>query len=217
MDLLEFIKSKGATQAKLAKLSVVSITTLKEAVKGKKINLKTANSLVNALDLTLEEVFSIKISDKKLSPKTVLEHHGLISSVLSQAEKEMLVPFNVSSKIILPKITRTEVNYFQPEEIEKIRDCLEQEPLKWKLITHLLFITGCRRGEIAGLKWSKIDFENCEIKINTSLLYSKERGIYEDTTKTGNERIVSVPKETINLIKFHKKENLGLKLKNGSR
>ena len=29
-----------------------------------------------------------------------------------------------------------------------ILDALQQEPIKWRTITHLLIVTGCRRGEI---------------------------------------------------------------------
>ena len=38
-----------------------------------------------------------------LSPKTILEHHRLISTVLEQALKEGLVPFNVAGRATLPK------------------------------------------------------------------------------------------------------------------
>ena len=44
------------------------------------------------------------------------------------------------------------MNYFQPEQVEAIRDALEQEPIKWRTITHLFLITGARRGEILGLE-----------------------------------------------------------------
>lgn len=38
-----------------------------------------------------------KRTGEGLSPKTILEHHRLISTVLDQAEKEGLVPFNVAA------------------------------------------------------------------------------------------------------------------------
>lgn len=80
-----------------------------------------------------------------LSAKTILEHHRLISTVLDQAEKEGLVPCNVAAKATLPKVTRKEVNYFQPEQVAAIRDALETESPKWRMLTHLLLITGAAR------------------------------------------------------------------------
>lgn len=109
----------------------------------------------------------------KLSAKTILEHHRLISLVLEQAVKEGLVPFNVASRATLPKAEHKEVNYFQPEQVAAIRDALEQEPMKWKMLVHLLLITGARRGEVLGLKWDKVDFEGNRVYICNSVLYSR--------------------------------------------
>lgn len=129
----------------------------------------------------------------------------------------MLVTYNVASRATPVKLERKEARYFQVKDIENIRNCLENEPIKWKLATHLLLITGCRRGEIMGLKWSKIDFKNNQIKIDTALLYSSDKGIYEDTTKTENVRFIKIPNETITLIKEYRNWYLELQLKNGLR
>lgn len=152
-----------------------------------------------------------------LSSKTILEHHRLIRTILSQAEREMLVPYNAAAKATPPKATATEVNYFQVEDVIRIREALEREPLKWKVITHLLLITGCRRGEVMGLRWSRVDFDNSQIRIDTNLLYSPKRGIYEDTTKTSTVRFIKLPAETMNLLKQYRGWYLEQRLKNGDR
>lgn len=141
----------------------------------------------------------------KLSAKTILEHHRLISTVLEQAVKEGLVPFNVAARATLPKVERKEVNYFQPEQVEAIRDALEWEPIKWKTLIHLFLITGARRGEILGLKWNRVDFEGNKIHICNSILYSPDVGIYESTPKTAtSDRFVSLPAETMQLLKQYR-------------
>lgn len=83
-----------------------------------------------------------KRTGEGLSAKTILEHHRLISTVLDQAAKEGVVPFSVASKATLPKVSKKEVNYFQPEQVAAIRDALETESPKWRMLTHLLLITG---------------------------------------------------------------------------
>ena len=70
------------------------------------------------------------------------------------------------------------MNYFQIQETKNIIECLEKEPLKWQMLTKLLIMTGCRRGEILGLKLSKIDWANSIIKIDNNLLYSAEKGVF---------------------------------------
>lgn len=120
---------------------------------------------LNDLYSTLAQDGQNKKTGGKLSAKSILEHHRLISTVLEQAAKEGLVPFNVASRATLPKVARKEVNYFQPEQVAAIREALEQEPLKWKTLVHMLLITGARRGEILGLKWPEVDFDRNQIHI----------------------------------------------------
>ena len=146
-----------------------------------------------------------------LSPKTILEHHRLISTVLEQALKEGLVPFNVAGRTTLPKTEKKEVNYFQPEQIAEIRDCLDREVeaepsrIKWKTILHLFLITGARRGEILGLKWDRVDFDKNCIFICNNILYSPDRGIYEDTPKTSTStRYITLPADTMRLLRQYK-------------
>jgi integrase len=97
-------------------------------------------------------------------------------------------------------VTKRDVNYFNIDDVERIRDCLDLEvekdeekyrllrekyphraddytnppAIKWRMATHLLLLSGCRRGEIMGLKWSKIDFQNKQMKIDKSLLYAAD-------------------------------------------
>lgn len=140
-----------------------------------------------------------------LSAKTILEHHRLISTVLDQAGKEGQVPFNVATKATLPKVVKKEVNYFQPEQIAAIRDALRREPLKWEMLTHLFLLTGARRGELLGLKWSAVDFEKKRIHICNNILYAPDRGIYEDTPKTAtSNRYITLPAETMQLLRTYR-------------
>lgn len=141
----------------------------------------------------------------KLSTKTILEHHRLIHTVLEMAVKEGLIPYNPADRVTLPKVTKKEIECFQPEEVTLIRKALESEPLKWKTLTHLFLITGARRGEILGLKWSKVDFDNSRIFIDNNILYSSDRGIYEDTPKTKQSmRFIALPEETMQLLREYK-------------
>ncbi len=136
---------------------------------------------------------------------------------MSQAEKELLIQYNPARRATPPKVERSSVESFQPDEMAKILECLEQEPIKWRTITHLLIVTGCRRGEIAGLRWDAIDWAGQQLRIDRALLYSPEIGTYEDTTKTSDTRYIKVPAETIQLLRLYQAYYDGLRLKNGDR
>lgn len=217
VDLVQLLKKKDLTRASIADSTGVSLRAVYDAVKGKPVNLESAKAISEALDRNMDKTFTVEKNTRTLSPKTVVEHHRLISTVLDQAEKEGLVPFNVASKATLPKVQQKEVNYFQPEQVAAIREALEAEPVKWKTLTHLLLITGARRGEVLGLKWDKVDFKGDRIYICNNILYAPDRGIYEDTPKTAtSKRYISLPAETMKLLRQYRAWQSGERLRLGA-
>lgn len=216
-DISKILKNRKTTRSTLAVIAGVSPTTITTACRGEAISLIKAQEIAVALGAKVQDLFTIERNAAPLSAKSILEYHRLIHTVLDQAEKEMLVPYNAASKATPPRQRPKEVNYFQPDELGHILDALEDEPLKWRTITHLLIVTGCRRGEVMGLKWSKVDFGMSRVRIDTNLLYTSDRGIYEGTTKTGDVRFIKLPAETMELLKAYRRWYLELKLKNGDR
>ena len=217
IDMVAWLKKNKLSRGKLAEKAGISAATVGVAVKGESIKIEKAQAIAQAMEKKVDEVFKVEKNMEPLADKTILEHHRLISTILAQAEKEMLVPYNAAAKATPPRTTKKDPNYFQPETISAILEALESEPLKWRLITHLLIVTGCRRGEIMGLKWEKVDFENSRVKIDRALVSSKSKGVFEETTKTSDIRHLSLPRETMDLLRQHKREQLRLQLANGDR
>ena len=151
----------------------------------------------------------------KLSNKTIREYHNLIRIVLGQALRENLVHTNVATVATPPKVKKQEAEFFEPEDIERIINALQTEPLKWKAITMLMIATGARRGEILGLRWKYVDFKNNTVKISGNLLYALGTGTYEDTPKSGKSRPVAVDGSVMQLLFAHKQQQIALRFKLG--
>lgn len=141
-----------------------------------------------------------KITGGKLSLKTILEHHRVISSVLEHAEKEGFVKDNVAKKATAPRPPRKDAECFSIEEMKYILNALGKEELKWQAIGNLLLALGARRGEIAGIKWENVDFKHNTIMLCNNLLYTPEDGIYIDTLKTEDQRTLSVSPEAMQIL-----------------
>lgn len=202
IDLATVLKEKKISRAKIAADTGLAPSTVAAAVRGESVSVETARQVCDALGAKFEKAFLSITESASLSAKTVIEHHRLISAVLEQAVKEELIPFNIAAKATLPKMEKKKVNYFQAEQIEAIREALESEPLKWKTLVHLFLITGARRGELLGLKWSAVDYKMNRIHIENSILYSRDRGIYEDTPKTETSiRWITLPVDTMRLLR----------------
>lgn len=217
IDLSALLKERRMTHKAAAEAAGISAATIDAACLGRTVSEDTARKICAALGLSLEKSFSLARDTRSLSNKTILEYHRCIHSILAQAERELIVPYNAADKATPPKVTRKEVNYFQPDELPLILDALDTEPIKWRAIVNLLIVTGCRRGEIAALKWSKVDFESGKITVDATLLYDPKKGIYENATKTGDVRYLKLPAETMALLKEYRRWWVELRFKNGDR
>ena len=217
LDLGALLKARKLSRDALAKKAGISPTTVTTACRGQEIRLAKAEQLAAALGMKVKELFNAETESGTLAPKTILEYHRFLHTVLDQAEKEMIVPYNAASKSTPPKLPTKDPNYFQPEEIVAILDALEDEPVKWRTITQLRIVTGCRRGEIMGLKWDKLDLDRKTVRIDSTLIYTPDRGIYENATKTSDVRQIALPAETIALLREYRRWYLELRLANGDR
>ncbi len=217
-DLVPLMKERRLSRIKIAQEVGVGATTIGVLVRHDAILKETAEKVAALFGMRYSDLFrTLDEVSEPLSSKTVLEYHRLIGSVLTQAEKEMIVPYNAARKASPPKSQQKQVNYFQPAQVCEILNALENEPIQWQVLTHMLMITGARRGEIAGLKWSKIDFDRCTVKVDSALLQSSTVGIYETSTKTGNTRYIPLPQETIDLLERFRAEQDDMRRAMGDR
>lgn len=217
VDITAILSKKHLSKAELARRAGIAASTVSTAAQGKTISRTKAEAIAEALGRNLSDLFRLEQDTRPLSEKTILEYHRLISTIMAQAEKEMLVPYNPAAKATPPRVQKKSPDYYQPEQMDAILTALDTAPLKWRTITYLMIDTGCRRGEAAGLKWESVDLSSGIITIERALLYSAKRGIYEGTTKTGNSRTLRIAPETLALLKQHRAAQHRLQLANGDR
>lgn len=204
-------------KTRLAEEAGISASTILTALRGNPITLGKAQSIANALEMDFEDLFKTQDNKVPLSDKTVLEHHRLISTILAQAEKEMLITYNPAAKATPPKPKKSKPDYYQPDEIDEILNALDSAPLKWKTITYLLIDTGCRRGEILGLKHENVNFDSGLIVIDHALLSTKSKGVYEGETKNGRIRALHLAPQSLELLQKWKSEQQRMQEIQGDR
>lgn len=145
---------------------------------------------------------------KTLAPKTVLEHHRLISMILTQADKEMLVYRNVAEISTPPKVPRKEAEHYDIDLVSRVLEAVDMEPLKWQAFMSVLIGSGARLGEVIGLQWSNVDFETNQIYICNNVQYLPGKGIYATSTKTNENRYVALPETVMQKFKEWKAEQM---------
>ena len=170
---------------------------------------------LNRLYAKLAEPGQNKKTGGGLSAKTIVEHHRVISTILAQAVKEQLIPFNTAERATPPKLQKHEMDAFEVEEVQAILKALETEPLKWQVCVQLLIATGARRGEIMGLRWENVDWTENKLYLCENRVYTPESGAISTTLKTGENRYVSVSPSVMALLKRWRVEQAATFLKLG--
>ena len=206
IDGRAWLKEHRISLSEVSRRSNLCRSTTAQFLDGKPVMLETAKKIAAVMSNKPEQLYTVTRDDSPLSNKTILEHHRLISTILAQAEKELLIPYNPAARATPPKAPRPEPDYYQPEEVNRILDKLETAPIKWRACTYLLIDTGCRRAEIAGLKWSDIDLNDGIVIIRRNLHYSSKLGIYEGPTKNEKGRVLRIAPETVAVLREHQAE-----------
>ncbi|MCI9450448.1 MAG: site-specific integrase [Clostridiales bacterium] len=158
------------------------------------------------------------INNGKLAPKTILDHHRVISKILSTAVKWGLLEKNVAMRADPPKVPHREISYLNEQEVRKMLTLLEKEPIQYQTMITLLVYTGIRRGELCGLEWKDIDFENQVMHVVRSAQYigNKTMITKEPKTKSGI-RHFSLSIHACILLKKYKRWQLEQKFSVGDR
>lgn len=217
IDVKPLLKEKDLTQKKLSERSEAAISTIENFAHGLNVTRKSAEKISSALDMPIDELFKIADTNKStLASKTISHYHKLISSILEKAVKWQIILYNPCQRVEAPKVQQKETSYLDEIQTAELISCLDSEPLQYKAMIITLLYSGMRRGELCGLEWKDIDFKNALIKIDKSSLYTVEKGIYEDTTKTeSSKRTIKMPPLVLEILKEHRKAQARERLKLG--
>ncbi|ENK1244776.1 site-specific integrase [Clostridium botulinum] len=129
-------------------------------------------------------------------------------------------------RIVIPGETETQekkIEVFSDKEINTLKVALKGHRLKFLIL--LALGTGLRQGELLGLKWSDIDINNKQLKVERSIKQvniisadeSKEYKTIVQSPKSKNSiRTVPIPSNLISELKEHRKLQKQEKLKSGN-
>ncbi|GGE58320.1 tyrosine-type recombinase/integrase [Priestia taiwanensis] len=130
------------------------------------------------------ETYYSELQDKGLSTGTISNIHNCFRAIFKCAVEWEIVHTNILSKVKKPRDTQVKMNTWTVEECNRFLDYLQKKKNKKYYIFFLLAIyTGMRRGELLGLTWKDINFENKKILI-TKALTKTDNGLAVDSPKT---------------------------------
>ena len=122
---------------------------------------------------------------------TVLKYLETVSSVLEDAKKNDIIPFNPAHRVRKKHFEKEVQHIPQKYEMGKLMRAIQNEPILYRAYYTLAITTGLRRGELCALQWRDITGA-CELTVRRSRSCASGE-IVESDTKSHRERIVTIP------------------------
>lgn len=143
------------------------------------------------------------VIDIGYAPTTVHLIYRVISASLKKAKVLKLINENPTIGITLPKIRKSEINIWTSEQVNHFLSEGKSvyRPTRFYIACVIAVLTGMRQGEIMGLRWSDIDFNERIIYIRQTLTQAGE--IKVGAKNNASIRNVHIPVKLIEELKLH--------------
>ncbi|WP_257349076.1 tyrosine-type recombinase/integrase [Pseudalkalibacillus decolorationis] len=168
--------------------------------------------IINYLDSLEQDGIRKDNKPGGLSSSSIYYHYRVLRDIFSRAYDWKLIKSNPVESVKRPKVTQNKTEVYTDDEVREVFEKLQNEPISNRIMITLAITAGLRRGELLGLQWEDINFEDRTIQVNHSLQYTKEDGYKLKKPKNNKVRVVIPPNFVLEeLRQFHhmkKKERL---------
>ena len=145
---------------------------------------------------------------RPLSSKTILEHHRLLRAMLHRAVYWQMIVTNPAERVQPPKTMKPKRKYYDDDQSKLLLSNLMElgeNQIKYKVAIILTIFTGFRLGELMGLEWDDINFNDGIVSVNRSSQYLADKGVFTKTPKTESSiRDVAIPDFVVSLLEEYK-------------
>ena len=153
---------------------------------------------------------------KKLSAKSIVYVHRVISKALEDAFMDEVISKNPAKSVAPPKLQKHEAEFLDTKQIKEMLEAFKDDEMFIPI--YLSVVLGLRRGEVLGLRWKNIDFENKRIRICEEYTMYGGKPIFMDGVKTeGSSRDIIVTDRIVEILKGHRIAQKKNKLAQGKK
>lgn len=140
---------------------------------------------------------AMKTAEK--TPKTIRNHHAIISAALHQAVRWGWVRTNIAEQAKPPRVSQRRVKAPSVDVVRAVIEAAEERDPRLAALLMLGALTGMRRGELCALRWSDIDLERGDMEVSRSVIVVPG-GLSEKSTKTDRSRSVALDEVGVALL-----------------
>ncbi|WP_425278192.1 tyrosine-type recombinase/integrase [Bacillus luti] len=153
----------------------------------------------------LQHYINSLIEENRYSKGTINLAFSFIRTSLKRAKVLKLIKDNPATDVVLPRVSKTEMDVWTLDQVNSFLNGSKtmRNATRFRISFSIAVFTGMRQGEILGLRWKDIDFENNRIFVRQTL---SERGELKYGAKNKTSiRTIHFPKILLEELKTHRK------------
>jgi integrase len=168
----------------------------------------------------IEDLYRALVAEGQ-SGSSIRKVHWALRQSLAWAHRRGYVSIIATDGIELPPLGARKMEPPSSDDVRTVIEYLLATDPDWGTLVAVIAWTGCRRGEVAGLRWEDVDFKQSNLLIRRSVA-AVPGGSQVKGTKTGDMRCIAIGPKTIKLLKGHRKrsdlraKNCGAKVESSS-
>ena len=119
-----------------------------------------------------------------IAANTIHHYHANIHKALEYAVKTERIKDNPAANIDLPKKKKHVADFYSSDELKTLLQAAKGTDIE--MVVYIAAWLGLRRGEILGLKWDCVDFENQTISVIGTMALVDGKTVYKESAKTAS-------------------------------
>lgn len=142
-----------------------------------------------------------ELNKKNIADGTAKKIFNILQTSLRVALRKEIIarnPIDMLDTGSKPKSSKAKINYWMRDEVKEFLSRLQH---RQRILFILAIYTGMRRGEICGLRWKDIDFDNKQLRIRFTL---RSKTLKRGGKNKNAERSISLSNTVITELKRHR-------------
>jgi integrase len=147
---------------------------------------------------------------KGLSPRTVAYVHGILVTALGDAVAWGFIARNPAASAKRPRVKRASPKTWNADELRAFLASVKGE--RHYSGFYVAAMTGVRRGELLGLRWSDLDLDSKSLHVRQTVLAVRHKIVFGEPKTARGRRQIALDPATVELLKEHRKRQAAERL-----
>ena len=158
-------------------------------------------------NVIIQRFYNYLINKNKMKPSAAKTVFNILVGCFKYAKKQKLI-YEMPTDIDKLKPAAPKIEYWSKEEVNYFLNSIKGTYLFTPV--HIAILTGLRIGEICGLRWCNVDFDNSTLSVNNQVVHDRlsKKLILTSQLKTSTSyRQITIPELLVQHLKLIKEES----------